>query len=99
MGVSKRFNPDLIVVDIMLPGLDGIELLTQLRRQSDVYVIMLTAEIVETDIIIGLSVGADDYLTKPCSPRELVPPLLVEPMFSAACTECPHAIAVVDWLK
>lgn len=56
----------------MLPGMDGIELLTRLRRESEVYVIMLTAKSEETDKIIGLSVGADDYLTKPFSPRELV---------------------------
>jgi two-component system alkaline phosphatase synthesis response regulator PhoP len=56
----------------MLPGLDGIDLLSQLRRDSDVYVIMLTAKSEETDKIVGLSVGADDYLTKPFSPRELV---------------------------
>jgi two-component system alkaline phosphatase synthesis response regulator PhoP len=56
----------------MLPGMDGIELLTRLRRESDAYVIMLTAKSEETDKIVGLSVGADDYLTKPFSPRELV---------------------------
>jgi len=56
----------------MLPGMDGIELLTNLRRESNVYVIMLTARSEETDKIIGLSVGADDYLTKPFSPRELI---------------------------
>jgi two-component system alkaline phosphatase synthesis response regulator PhoP len=56
----------------MLPGLDGIELLTRLRRESDVYVILLTAKTDETDKIVGLSVGADDYVTKPFSPRELV---------------------------
>ena len=72
LKVARGLNPDLIVLDIMLPGLDGIELLTQLRRESDVYVIMLTAKTEETDKIIGLSVGADDYLTKPFSPRELV---------------------------
>jgi two-component system alkaline phosphatase synthesis response regulator PhoP len=66
------FKPDLIVLDIMLPGMDGLELLSRLRRESDVYVIMLTAKNEETDKIIGLSVGADDYLTKPFSPRELV---------------------------
>ena len=66
------FKPDLIVLDIMLPGMDGLELLTRLRRESDVYVIMITAKNEETDKIIGLSVGADDYLTKPFSPRELV---------------------------
>lgn len=72
LKAARRLKPDLIVLDIMLPGLDGIELLTQLRRESDVYVIMLTAKTEETDKIVGLSVGADDYLTKPFSPRELV---------------------------
>lgn len=67
-----RLKPDLVVLDVMLPGMDGIELLTHLRRESDVYVIMLTAKSEETDKIVGLSVGADDYLTKPFSPRELV---------------------------
>lgn len=68
----RAHKPDLIVLDIMLPGMDGLEVLTQLRRQSDVYVIMLTAKTEETDKIVGLSVGADDYVTKPFSPRELV---------------------------
>lgn len=69
---ARQMNPDLIVLDIMLPGMDGIEVLSQLRRESDVYVIMLTAKSEETDKIVGLSVGADDYLTKPFSPRELM---------------------------
>lgn len=68
----QTFKPDLIVLDINLPGMDGIELLTRLRRESDTYVIMLTAKAEETDKVIGLSVGADDYLTKPFSPRELI---------------------------
>jgi two-component system alkaline phosphatase synthesis response regulator PhoP len=72
LKAARAFRPDLIVLDIMLPGMDGIELLGQLRRESDVYVIMLTAKSEETDKIVGLSVGADDYLTKPFSPRELV---------------------------
>ena len=72
LKAARAFKPDLIVLDIMLPGMDGIELLGQLRRESDVYVIMLTAKSEETDKIVGLSVGADDYLTKPFSPRELV---------------------------
>jgi len=72
LNAARTFHPDLIVLDVMLPGMDGIELLTRLRRESDVYVIMLTARSEETDKIIGLSVGADDYLTKPFSPRELV---------------------------
>lgn len=69
---ALAWKPDLIVLDIMLPGLDGLEFLTKLRRTSNVYVIMLTAKSEETDKIVGLSLGADDYLTKPFSPRELV---------------------------
>ena len=65
------FKPDIVVLDIMLPGMDGIELLSQLRRESNAYVIMLTAKTDETDKIVSLSVGADDYVTKPFSPREL----------------------------
>lgn len=72
LKAARAYKPDLIVLDIMLPSLDGIEVLTRLRRESEVYVIMLTAKSEETDKIIGLSVGADDYLTKPFSPRELV---------------------------
>jgi two-component system alkaline phosphatase synthesis response regulator PhoP len=72
LNAARAYHPDLIVLDIMLPGMDGIELLTRLRRESDVYVIMLTAKTEETDKIVGLSVGADDYVTKPFSPRELV---------------------------
>lgn len=69
---ARAYKPDLVVLDIMLPGMDGLELLTRLRRESNVYVILLTAKTEEIDKIVGLSVGADDYLTKPFSPRELV---------------------------
>ena len=72
LKAARAFKPDLIILDIMLPGMDGIELLSRLRRESDVYVIMLTAKTEETDKVVGLSVGADDYVTKPFSPRELV---------------------------
>lgn len=72
LKAARSFKPDIIVLDVMLPGMDGIELLAKLRRESNVYVIMLTARSEETDKIVGLSVGADDYLTKPFSPRELV---------------------------
>lgn len=71
LKAARAFKPDLIILDVMLPGMDGIELLSRLRRESDVYVIMLTARTEETDKIVGLSVGADDYVTKPFSPREL----------------------------
>lgn len=72
LKAARAFKPDLILLDVMLPGLDGIELLARLRRESDVYVILLTARTEETDKVVGLTVGADDYVTKPFSPRELV---------------------------
>lgn len=72
LQAARAFRPDLIILDVMLPGMDGVELLSRLRRESDAYVIMLTARTEETDKIVGLSVGADDYVTKPFSPRELV---------------------------
>jgi two-component system, OmpR family, alkaline phosphatase synthesis response regulator PhoP len=72
LKAARAFKPDLILLDIMLPGLDGIELLARLRRESDVYVILLTARTEETDKVVGLTVGADDYVTKPFSPREVV---------------------------
>jgi two-component system alkaline phosphatase synthesis response regulator PhoP len=72
LKAANSFRPDLIVLDVMLPGFDGIELLTKLRQKSNAYVIMLTAKTEETDKVVGLTVGADDYMIKPFSPRELV---------------------------
>ena len=72
LKLANSFKPDLILLDVMLPGMDGIQLLSTLRRDSSVYVIMLSARSEETDKIVGLSIGADDYLTKPFSPRELM---------------------------
>lgn len=72
LEVARSEQPALLVLDVMLPGLDGIEVCRRLRTFSDAYVLMLTARSEEIDKIIGLSVGADDYLTKPFSPRELV---------------------------
>ena len=71
LKAARTYRPDLIVLDIMLPGMDGLEVLTQLRRESNVYVILLTAKTEELDRVLGLSIGADDYVTKPFSPREL----------------------------
>ncbi len=71
LKAARAFKPDLLILDVMLPGMDGIELLSRLRRESEVYVILLTARTEETDKIVGLTVGADDYVTKPFSPREL----------------------------
>ena len=69
---ARRDAPDLVVLDVMLPGLDGIEVCRQLRTFTDAYIIMLTARDEEVDKIVGLSVGADDYVVKPFSPRELI---------------------------
>lgn len=65
-------RPDVVVLDLMLPGLDGIEVCRRLRTVSDAYVVMLTAKSEEVDKLVGLAIGADDYMTKPFSPRELV---------------------------
>lgn len=72
LQVARSFQPDLVILDIMLPEIDGLEVLRQLRGSSDVYVIMLTAKADEADKVIGLGMGADDYVTKPFSPRELL---------------------------
>jgi DNA-binding response OmpR family regulator len=72
VDLTRSLRPDIVVLDLMLPGMDGIEVCRQIRTFSDAYVVMLTARIEEIDRLIGLSVGADDYLTKPFSPRELV---------------------------
>jgi DNA-binding response OmpR family regulator len=69
---ARTERPDVLVLDVMLPGLDGFEVLRQIRTFSNAYVLMLTARSDEVDRIVGLSVGADDYLVKPFSPRELV---------------------------
>ena len=71
VATAREVDPDLIVLDLGLPGLDGVEVCRQVRTFSDAYVVMLTARTDEVDTLIGLSVGADDYMTKPFSPREL----------------------------
>ncbi|MBX7555799.1 response regulator transcription factor [Kocuria rhizophila] len=72
VAAVRDFTPDVLVLDLGLPGIDGIEVCRQVRVFSDCYVLMLTARDDEVDKIVGLSVGADDYVTKPFSPRELV---------------------------
>jgi DNA-binding response OmpR family regulator len=72
LDFAREFDPDVIVLDLGLPGIDGVEVCRRLRTFSDAYVVMLTGREEEIDKLIGLSVGADDYLTKPFSPRELV---------------------------
>jgi DNA-binding response OmpR family regulator len=72
LAMAREIDPDVVVLDLALPGIDGLEVCRQLRTFSDAYVVILTARDTEVDTIVGLSVGADDYVTKPFSPRELV---------------------------
>ena len=72
LATARREKPDLLVLDLMLPGMDGLDVCRALRRETDLPIIMLTARAEETDRLIGLELGADDYITKPFSPRELV---------------------------
>jgi DNA-binding response OmpR family regulator len=72
LRIAEQERPDVIVLDLMMPGLDGIEVCRRLRHFSNAFVLILTSKSSEVDKLIGLSVGADDYMTKPFSPRELV---------------------------
>ena len=72
LAAAEREQPSLIVLDLMLPDIDGIEICRRIRQKSDVPILMLTARDEDVDKIIGLEVGADDYMTKPFNPRELV---------------------------
>lgn len=72
MEIARREKPDLILLDLMLPGIDGLDVCRELRKESNTPIIMLTARVEETDKLIGLELGADDYITKPFSPREMV---------------------------
>ncbi len=97
----RRIDPDVVILDVMLPGLDGVEVCRRLRLFSDAYVLMLTARGEEIDRIVGLTVGADDYLVKPFSPREVVArirALLRRPRRGVASTPpvgaAPHGLEV-----
>jgi two-component system alkaline phosphatase synthesis response regulator PhoP len=72
LAQARQYKPDLVILDLMLPGMDGLDVCRSLRRDGNVPIIMLTARIEEADRLIGLELGADDYITKPFSPRELV---------------------------
>jgi DNA-binding response OmpR family regulator len=71
LRIARERKPDLVVLDLMLPKLDGLEVCRALRQESDVAIVMLTARVDELDRLMGLNIGADDYTTKPFSPREL----------------------------
>jgi two-component system alkaline phosphatase synthesis response regulator PhoP len=72
LAMARAERPDLVVLDLNLPGMDGLDVCRALRRSSDVPIIMLTARVELTDRLVGLELGADDYITKPFSPRELI---------------------------
>jgi two-component system response regulator RegX3 len=72
LEAARRLNPSVVILDVMLPGMSGLDVCRQLRRESDVPIIMLTAKEGEADKVAGLELGADDYMTKPFSMRELV---------------------------
>ncbi|MBX9245839.1 response regulator transcription factor [Actinotalea ferrariae] len=99
IALLREVGPDLVILDLGLPGLDGVEVCRQLRTFSDCYVVMLTARTDEVDTLIGLSVGADDYLTKPFSPRELmarVAALMRRPRRAASVAAAPPAAPALE---
>ena len=98
VALCERLQPDLVVLDLMLPGFDGLEVCRRIQARRPVSVLMLTARGSETDLVVGLEVGADDYLTKPFSPRELVArvrALLRRAERAAAVAAEPVAAAVI----
>ena len=72
LSLVRREKPDLVVLDLMLPEMDGLDVCRKIRQESSVPIIMLTARVEEADKLVGLELGADDYMTKPYNPRELV---------------------------
>ena len=91
---AREVEPDVVVLDVMMPGVDGVQVCRQLRTFSDAYVLMLTARAEEIDTLVGLSVGADDYMTKPFSSRVLVArirSLLRRPRHGSGLAEVPDA--------
>jgi DNA-binding response OmpR family regulator len=72
LRIARQEKPDLVLLDLMLPGMDGMDVCRAIRKDSSIPIIMLTARVEETDRIVGLELGADDYVTKPFSPREVL---------------------------
>lgn len=91
---SKR--PDLVILDLSLPGRDGLDVAREIRRKSDTPIIMVTARVEETDRLIGLELGADDYITKPFSPREVVARVRAVLRRAGAVPTAPHLIRFGD---
>ncbi len=94
LAAFRHEQPDLIILDLSLPKLDGLDVCRAIRRESNVPIIMLTARVEETDRLIGLEIGADDYIVKPFSPREVVARVRTVLRRSAPPLEQPHLITV-----
>lgn len=106
LSVARHHKPDLIVLDIMLPRLDGLEVCRILRKETSIPIIMLTAKADEVDKVVGLEMGADDYLTKPFSMRELlarVKALLrrseMQQETAASAANSSHDVVTVGWIS
>ena len=105
INLAREAHPDLVVLDLMLPGLDGFEVFRALRAKSDVPVIMLTAKTTEQDRLAGLDLGADDYVTKPFSPKELAARVravlrrLPDETFNLGPEEIEHGDLLVNFAK
>jgi DNA-binding response OmpR family regulator len=93
---ARREKPDLVVLDLGLPGIDGLEVARTLRRERDTPIIMLTARIEDTDKIVGLELGADDYMTKPFNPRELLARVRAVLRRSGGATAAPEMLRAGD---
>jgi DNA-binding response OmpR family regulator len=89
---ARREKPDLVVLDLGLPGIDGLEVARTLRRERETPIIMLTARIEDTDKIVGLELGADDYVTKPFNPRELVARIRAVLRRTSGATQAPEIL-------
>jgi two-component system alkaline phosphatase synthesis response regulator PhoP len=105
LRLARESHPDLIVLDLMLPGMDGLNICRTLRAESDVPIIMLTAKTTEEDRLTGLGLGADDYVTKPFSPKELAARVravlrrLPEESIDRGPSEIRHGQLTVNFLK
>jgi len=105
LRLARQSHPDLVVLDLMLPGCDGLEVCRTLRNESDVPIIMLTARTTEDDRLTGLDLGADDYVTKPFSPKELAARVravlrrLPEEMLQRGPTEIKHGDLTLNFLR
>jgi DNA-binding response OmpR family regulator len=99
LAAHATTHPDLVLLDLMLPLVDGLEVFRRIRERAPTAVIMLTAKGEETDRVVGLELGADDYVTKPFSPREVVARVRAVLRRSAAVTADPHRVVVASHLE